>query len=340
MTRIQQVLFELETGYLGHPYYVTGNALYKALAQRVDTRTRRALCVSHGVFLPKEYGTPPSWHSQSRLGKVGVSLPPVETYDDLFLLRDAAQRWLKSSRPRDAHNAQPVETHGGRLAFDPITRFGRPPEMHSSFRSVKWLVQCYLHTTSNSHSGAVLPVADETLDGLQVGGARNYGFGRLSVVDSKLIDLDELDYDRVTAADDHVIELVSPFVLVSEYPGADDQSVPWWWDVSDPLLEYVGGSSRESESGEASGAGLRRRTERLVDEGDVYDLATIDHGQLVGYAGSDPIGTAKNGVSRVGTHSRFGFGELRVRPTSDDRVPDRAEPIRSGGNLDVPGGEA
>jgi len=43
---------------------------------------------------------------------------------------------------------------------------------------------------------------------------------------------------------------------------------------------------------------------------------------MVGYAGSDPVETAKNGVLRVGTHARFGFGELRVRPASHDRVPE------------------
>ena len=344
MTRIQQVLFELETGYLGHPYYVTGNALYQALAQRVDESMRRGLSISHGVFLPKAYGTPPSWYSQESLGKVGLSLPPVETYDDLFLLRNAAQRWLKSSWPRDAHNAHPVQTHGGRLAFDSVTWFGRPPEMQSSKRSVRWLVQCYLHTTSGTYTDAVLPVSDETLDGVQVGGARNYGFGRLSLVDSQVIDLDGLDYGRIAAADEHVLELVSPFVLASEYPGADDQSVPWWWDVSRPAVASSADadcdSSSDSEVSEVKGTGLRRRSEQLIDDGEVYELATVDHGQLVGYDGSDPIGTAKNGVSRVGTHSRFGFGEIRVRPADDDRVPDRAVRTRGSGATDPSGGEA
>ncbi len=343
MTRIQQVLFELETGYLGHPYYVTGNALYQALAQRVDESMRRGLSISHGVFLPKAYGTPPSWYSQESLGKVGLSLPPVETYDDLFLLRNAAQRWLKSSWPRDAHNAHPVQTHGGRLAFDSVTWFGRPPEMKSSKRSVRWFVQCYLSTTG-SHSKSVLPVADETLDDLQVGGARNYGFGRLSLVDSQVIDLDELDYGRIAAADEHVLKLVSPFVIASEYPGADDQSVPWWWDVSRPAAASSAAadcdSSSDSEVSEAKGTGLRRRSEQLIDGGEIYELATVDHGQLVGYDGSDPIGTAKNGVSRVGTHSRFGFGEIRVRPADDDRVPDRAVQTRGSGTTDPSGGEA
>ena len=339
MTRIQQVLLELDTGYLGHPYYVTGNALYQALAQRVDEQTRRALSVSHGVFLPKAYGTPPSWYSQDSLGKVGLSLPPVETYDDLFLLRDAAQRWLKSSWPRDAHNAHPVQTHGGRLAFDSVTWFGRPSEMQTSKRSVRWFVQCYLSTTG-SNSESVLPVTDEALDGLQVGGARNYGFGRLSVVDSQLVDLEALDYERIATADEHALELVSPFVVASDYPGADDQSVPWWWDVSGPDSASRVESDRDSELDRPSGSELRRRSEQLVDDGEVYELATVDHGQIVGYDGSDPVKTAKNGVSRVGTHSRFGFGELRVWPASDDRVPDGAEQIHDVGIAGVSGGEA
>jgi hypothetical protein len=35
-------------------------------------------------------------------------------------------------------------------------------------------------------------------------------------------------------------------------------------------------------------------------------------------------------VLRVGTHSRFGFGELRVRPPGEDRVPERRA-ARAGG---------
>jgi hypothetical protein len=186
----------------------------------------------------------------------------------------------------------------------------------------------------------VLPVADETLDGLQVGGARNYGFGQLSVVDSQLVDLEALDYERIAAADEHALELVSPFVVATDYPGADDQSVPWWWDVSGPDSASRVESDRDSELDRPSGSELRRRSEQLVDDGEVYELATVDHGQLVGYDGSDPIGTAKNGVSRVGTHSRFGFGELRVRPASDDRVPDRVEQIHGVEKADVSGGEA
>ena len=315
MTKIQQVLLQLESSYYGHPYYVSGHALFNAITRRVDERVRRSLCVSHGVFVPGEYGEYPEAHSQDGYaGKLGQSLPAVEAYEDLFIYRDPAQRWLLGSRPRDAHNTHDLQSHGGRTAFASECFFGRPAEVRNHKRSVEWYVQCYLHTGCGDDE--VLPVADAVLDGLRVGGGRNYGLGEVSVADSQLVDLDALDYSRLmdTGVDEYVVELMSPYVLASEYPGAESQSVPWWWDTSE--------ASRWRTRGGASD-GLRRRTERIASDGDLYEVACIDHGQVVGYAGSDAGRTAKNGVLRVGTHSRYGFGELRVRPVSDDRVPDR-----------------
>ncbi len=310
MTVIQQVLFEGDAQYLGHPYFVTGNALYNALARRVDDDARRALQISHGMFVPGEYGEYPATHSESGYaGKLGQSLPEVKSYDDLFTLRDPAHRWLLDSRPRDAHNTHDVQRHGDRVAFAPKCFFGRPPEQRNSKRSVSWYLHCYIHATRDD----ILPLSEEVLDGVQVGGARNYGFGALSVVDTQLVDLDTLDYSRLVDASSSVgefrIELASPYVLQSGFPGADTQSVPWWWCVDDV--------------GDASPDGLRRRETRLVDGAESHVLVTVDHGQVIGYAGSDPVGTAKNGVLRVGTHSRFGFGEFRVRPANEDRVPER-----------------
>ncbi len=320
MTRLQQVLFEVETPYMGHPYYVTGHALFNAIARRVDDRVRRSLCVSHGVFVPGEYGEYPDVHSQDGYaGVLGSSLPAVEAYDDLFLYRDAAQRWLLDSRPRDAHNTHDLQSHGGRVAFAPRCFFGRPPEVRNHKRTVQWYVHCYLHAGCDAGDG-VVPVADEVLDGVRVGGGRNYGLGEVSVAETRLVDLDALDYSRLTngGVDEYVVELLSPFVLASEFPGAESQSVPWWWETSL--------SSSSSMLGSRGGAsdGLRRRTGRLVGDGELYELACIDHGQVVGYAGSDAVSTAKNGVLRVGTHSRYGFGEFRVRPAGEDRVPGRS----------------
>ncbi|MDS0258689.1 hypothetical protein NDI56_04600 [Haloarcula sp. S1CR25-12] len=300
MTQVQQVLFELESDYQGHAYHVTGNALFNALARRVDARARKQLQVSHGVFVPSEYGEYPSAHSEvGYAGVLGKSLPAVENYADLFLYRDAAQRWLLDSRPRDAHNVPDIQSHGGRLAFAPRCWFGRPENVRNSKRSVQWFVQCYVH---GGHDDDVLPLDDDVLDGLRVGAARNYGLGELSLKDTQLVELDELDYSRVedTALN---LELVSPFVLESEYPGADGQDVPWWWGVD----------------GE-----LRRRETRLVNGEEVHVLETVDHGQVVDFAGTDAVRTAKNGVLRVGTHAKYGFGEFRLRPAKRDRVPERA----------------
>jgi len=303
MTTIQQVLFELESAYLGHPYFVTGNALFNALARRVDVETRRALNVSHGVFVSGEYGSFPEEHSRDGYaGKLGMSLPPVESYEDLFVFRDAAHRWLLDSRPRDVHNTQNLQSHGGRLAVAPECWFGKPPEERNSKRSVSWFVHCYVHGDAGCDD--VVPVADNVLDGLRVGGARNYGFGELSLKDTQVVNLDALDYSRVRGADDLQLELLSPYVLASDHPGADSQSVPWWW---------------------ASDGRLRRRATRLVAGDEVHELATVDHGQVVEYAGDRPVVTAKNTVRRVGTHSKYGFGELRLRPGDADRVPARAQ---------------
>ena len=307
MTRLQQVLFEVESPYYGNPYFVSGNAVYNAVARRVGAATRGALHVSHGVFLPGEYGEYPAGASQDGYaGKLGLSLPDVELYEDLFVFRDAAQRWLLDSRPRDAHNVHPLQTHGGRVAFDDSCWFGRPEGMRDHRRSVSWFLHCYLHAGRDG----VVPVAEDVLDGIRVGGARNYGFGHVSVADTQLVDLAALDYSRVREADGLQLELVTPFVLASEAPNADSQSVPWWWDVP--------------------GDGLRRRETRLVNGDESHAVETVDHGQVVEYTGADPVRTAKNGVTRVGTHSRFGFGEFRLRPSSADRVPERAAAASEG----------
>ena len=310
MTVVQQLLFEVESTYYGHPYFVSGNALFNAVASRVDERGRRSLHVSHGVFVPGEYGEFPDDSSQDGYaGKLGLSLPDVKAYEDLFVFRDAAQRWLLDSRPRDAHNIHPIQSHGGRVVFDETCWFGRPAGMRDRRRSVSWYVHCYV----SSDVDGVLPLSEGVLDGLQVGGARNYGFGDVSVVETQLVDLDALDYAGVRGADGLQLELVTPYVLTSEAPNADSQSVPWWWGVP--------------------AGGLRRRGTRLVDGDESYAVETVDHGQVVEYVGDDVVRTAKNGVTRVGTHSRFGFGEFRLRPSGVDRVPGRGAAASDGGGV-------
>lgn len=64
-----------------------------------------------------------------------------------------------------------------------------------------------------------------------------------------------------------IIDLVTPFVLRSECPVANNVDIPWW---------DVDGENQ-----------LRRRPEKVVGDADVYELDTVDRSVVVGYDG-DP----------------------------------------------------
>ena len=90
MTEIQQVLWELRMDYVGHPYYVSGNAILHALGQHLNPETHAPVSASHGVFMPGQFGALPEEHSQSGVRTyLGSGLPDVEAHDDLFLHREA-----------------------------------------------------------------------------------------------------------------------------------------------------------------------------------------------------------------------------------------------------------
>ena len=293
MTRIQQVHWELTMDYLGHPYYVSGNAILHALAHRLPTPVPESLQSSHGVFVPGQFGTFPENHSQSGARpKLGGTLPVVDSYVDLFLFRDPIHSWLLDSRARDGVNTHDLRLQSGHpgLAHESIE--GRPDDAVKDYRTTRWYVHAYLHADDPT----VLPIDKEFLDGLQFGGKRNYGYGEVRLKDTQVVDLSEVAFDRIeeTAHEEFAIELLTPYVLESTHPNADDHSVPWWWDAD---LEC-----------------LREREERLLAGDQVYRLRTVDHGQIVGYAGDRPVETARNGLLRVGSHAKYGFGEFRLRP--------------------------
>jgi hypothetical protein len=123
--------------------------------------------------------------------------------------------------------------------------------------------------------------------------------------ETQVVDLDALACDRLAGAEAYCVELLTPFVLETAYPGANGSPVPWWWKAD-----------RES---------LRLRTERLVDQRETYDLRAVDHGQVLRYTGDRPVETAINGITRVGPHSRYGFGECRVHPLASDSI----DPLRA-----------
>ena len=291
MTRIQQVQWELAMDYIGHPYYVSGNAILHALGQWLPRDVHQHLHASHGMFVPGQFGIFPEAHSQNGIRPyLGSGLPDVERYDDLFLMRTPAQRWLLDSRPRDALNTHDIRPQSGHPALSHETIMGKPEDARMQQQTTKWYINAYLHADTPD----ILPLDEEVLEGLQFGGKRNYGYGEVQLKDTQMVDLDELDYARVEASETVRVAVMTPFVLESEYPNAADQDVPWWW------------AERRGE--------LRERTEKIRAQREVYRLQTVDHGQVVEYEGERPIETAKSGLRRVGTHSKYGFGELRVEP--------------------------
>ena len=169
----------------------------------------------------------------------------------------------------------------------------RREDQRKQQQTTKWYVHAYLHASDP----AVLPLGEAVLDRLQFGGKRNYGYGEVELKDTQTIDLNDLDYSRLDGAETYLIELVTPFVLASEYPDANDSSVPWWW-----------AENRDD---------LRLREEKILEQREVFRLETVDHGQVVKYLGDRPLETAKNGLTRVGSHSRYGFGELRLKPLNE-----------------------
>ena len=167
---------------------------------------------------------------------------------------------------------------------------GKPEDARKQQQTTKWYINAYLHADAPD----VLPLGEDVLDGLQFGGKRNYGYGVTRLKDTQVVDLAELDYSRLKDGESFLVEITTPFVLESEYPKAADQDVPWWW--------------KENRRD------LREREEQILEQRDVYKLQTVDHGQVVTYEGDCPVETAKNGILRVGSHSKYGFGELRMKP--------------------------
>jgi hypothetical protein len=277
--------------YIGHPYYVSGNAILHALGQHLPNDTHQHLHASHGMFVPGQFGTFPEDHSQSGVRPyLGSGLPDVESYDDLFLMRDPTHRWLLDSRPRDALNTHDIRPQSGHAALSHETIMGKPENAHKQQQTTKWYINTYLHADEPD----VLPLGEDILEGLQFGGKRNYGYGGTRLTETQVVDIDELDYSRLKNGDATLLEVTTPFVLESEYPGAANQGVPWWW--------------KEDRHD------LREREEQILEQREVYRLQTVDHGQLVKYEGDRLVETAKNGILRVGTHSKYGFGEIRVKP--------------------------
>jgi len=109
------------------------------------------------------------------------------------------------------------------------TIMGRPDHARKQQQTTRWYVHAYLHADDPD----LLPMGEDVLGGHQSGGMRNYGCGTISLRDTQVVDLGKLDYSRLEDGEAFLLELVTPFVLWSEYPTANNVDVPWWLTVDD-----------------------------------------------------------------------------------------------------------
>nr|WP_259372392.1 hypothetical protein [Salinarchaeum sp. IM2453] len=168
----------------------------------------------HGMFAPGQFGTFPEEHSQSGIRPyLGSGLPDVESYDDLFLMRNPAYRWLLDSRPRDALNTHDSRAQSGYPALSHETIMDKPEGARKQ-QTTKWYINTYLHADDPD----TLPLGEDVLDGLQFGGKRNYGYGITRLKDTQVVGLNDRDYSRLEDGEALLVEVTTPFVLESEYP--------------------------------------------------------------------------------------------------------------------------
>jgi len=104
--------------YLGHPYFVTGNALFNDRARRVDERTRRALHVSHGVFVPGEFGEyPRNTRRTGTAGNSGSRFPMSRRTRicSCSVTRSTGGCWIRGREMRTTRTISSVTVTGWRL---------------------------------------------------------------------------------------------------------------------------------------------------------------------------------------------------------------------------------
>lgn len=291
MTLIQQVHWELEQPYRGNPYYVPGRDLLEGLRNRIPPGRLEKLRVSHGMFVPEspELEPPEGTHTESV--RLGSSLPELTAYEDLFLFRNPDQLWLPRTYSCDGVNAlgQEVE-RGSPVLRTASNRLHRECDSEG-LRTTRWFVSAYLHTPDSD----VLPLSADVLDGLQVGSGRVNGYGAIGLRDTQMVDLDALDYSALEGADEHGVELITPYVLQSTDRTVRSRNIPAW--LNPPEWNP-----------------LRNRRESLTVAGRDLELEMIDHGVAIGEFDDSPVETAKAGVRRIGALAKQGYGEFVVVP--------------------------
>jgi hypothetical protein len=170
----------------------------------------------------------------------------------------------------------------------------RREDQRKQQQTTKWYVHTYIHADDT----AVIPLGEAVVDGPHFSGKRHHGYGEVEWKYMQMIDRTILNYSRLEGAGMCLIELVTPFVVASEYPEATDRSVLW--------LRWI--KDRDD---------LRLCEKKILEQREVFRLETVEHRQIVTYLGDCPLRTVKNGFTRTGSHSRDNFGKLRLKSVDE-----------------------
>jgi hypothetical protein len=273
--RLQECCLEL-TGAEPTPAIERARSLRTELAARLDEDCGQTLSISLPVTIPAvpdangDHPLPNHPHPGSETG-----LRPIDSYGDVFTYVNTAERMQSPTPAAEPHAAATAgdrpSTATGATDTDPRTLY----------------YHCYLHTDGETEG--CLPVPEAWLTGLDVAGAQ------VTAAVTQTVDCDTLDYARLTAADTHRIELLSPFVHHSterEFAGS-------------PLVAWVPGR-----------APLRWESMAVPIDGTVHELETLVAGQQFRYDGDDPRATAMAGIRGIGHYAELGLGAVRIRPAN------------------------
>ena len=318
-------VLRFESPYVGNPYYITGNGIYHAVASRLTDAQRASISVSHGVFFnvaSVEVGGKrrTARDSEGHLISTQAGASPISkiwTYEDFFLLRTQRLETLNLHGPWGEmfyEESLPVRP----LRFDNSDqhRLRRPEE--GGDEAIVWeYLNFYTHGCDD--------LDPNLFDGISLGGKRNKGFGATSLADSAEVRVDELDFLSLERSGNVDALLITPICLKSQFPGTEPCAFPSF--AMQPKM-------------------YRTRSEFIKHGDQRYGLELIDHGQRfdlapVVVARRNLVELAKEGIKRIGTHSKYGYGEFKLtagagrgfvdpsvrkrsRTSTNDAIKDRA----------------
>lgn len=253
--------------YVGNPYYVTGNAILHATRDKLSYKEKNEIKVSHGIFVNMYKDFHKKYREKGRI--VPYKIPEVKSYHDFFKLRRKPFVFAKM----DEYDMPSIHKYNGHKI------------------QKRRFLTFYVIGLENK----------KAFENIQVGGLKNYGFGKLKLVDHKRIDLRKLDYSCLEK-DNLSVELITPLCLKSEYPNTKKFSkLPTFMSLGD-------GSHKTDER-------VRLRKEIIEKQMQDKELELVDNGQIFKYTGGEDSKkyTARKGIEGILNHSKYGYGEFVLR---------------------------